>query len=110
MSILDTTIEPEIAARLCTLFLNTHASILQFPKQEKYLLGSRLESALIDATSYVYLAANEQKGFKTTPLMRALAQMGLATVLLRCAFTLKLISIGQYQRLGAEAEKLKVKN
>ena len=56
----------------------------------------------MDCISSTCLAAQEQKGFKARPLLQALAHADLAKILFRLAYESGIITIQQYQRLGAE--------
>jgi hypothetical protein len=102
MSILDYTTEPTIISRLYHLSFKIHSIVNNFPKQEKYVLGERIESTLIDCISSVCLAAQEQKGFKTRPILAAIAHADVANLLLRMSHELELVTTAQYQNLGTE--------
>src|SRR3990167_9360276 len=102
MTILDSTTELVVIARLYRLLLKTHLIVNNFPKQEKYVLGQRIESTLMDCISCACLAAQEQKGFKARPLLQALAQADLTKILFRMVHELGLMTTPQYQRLGTE--------
>jgi hypothetical protein len=102
MSILNSTIEPDVVSKLYKILLRTHRAVSHLPKLERYTLGEKLESALMDCLREVCLAAQEQKGFKTRPLLQALAHADLAKILLRMTHELEIISLAQYQLLGTE--------
>lgn len=99
---MDSTIEPNVIVRLYSLAVKTHKAVANFPKHEKYCLGKNLETALADCIASACLAAEEQKGFKTKPLLFAVSRAELAKLLLRMAHELQLITISQYQQIGSE--------
>lgn len=102
MSIQQSTIEPTIISRLYTLTLLIHKTLREFPKPERYSLGERIETALMNCITSACLTSEEQKEFKTRHVLPALAHAELAKILIRMAQELDLITLARYQHIGNE--------
>jgi len=78
------------------LYSRTHKMIFSLPKFERYSLGERMETALLDLIELTVLANSEAKITKKAILRRANAKNETLKILYALVFELELIEFKSY--------------
>ncbi len=78
------------------LYSHTHKFIFSLPKFERYALGERMETTLLDLIECIVIANSEAKISKETVLRRANAKNEILKTLYSLAFELKLMEFKKY--------------
>jgi len=78
------------------LYSKTHKLIFTLPKFERYSLGERMETALLELIELVVMANAEQKLIKENTLLKANAKNETLKIFYSLAFELKLMDFKKY--------------
>jgi len=99
-------IEIPVIKSLYELYRHTHGAILVFPKHEKYSLGEKLETAILESIELVITGNSQPKNFKEPFLLKAGAKTEILKLLFRLAFDCGFISQKQYLKLEEDLQEI----
>jgi len=73
------------------LYGYTHKMILKFPKHERYSLGEKLETTILETIELIVLGNAQPKNFKDNYLLKANAKIETLKLLYRLGFDIKAV-------------------
>src|SRR3989344_7609555 len=85
-----------LVQRLCDLYKLFHSCLLAFPKQERYTLGQRIESTILDALELIIAAQYASRQSKTDRLNQASDKIDILKYLIRLSCETKSITLKHY--------------
>jgi len=89
-------IEIPLIKKLYELYKYAHKSVSVFPKHERYSLGEKIETGVLDAIEAVLFGNAQPKNFKDSYLLRANAKVEVLKILFRLALDSEFINSTQY--------------
>lgn len=89
-------IEIPVVKKLYDLYLLTHKLISKFPKHEKYTLGEKIETNIIESIELIIFGNVQPKNFKDGYLLKANAKIEILKIFYRIAFEINAIEIKNY--------------
>lgn len=91
-----TSIEIPLIKKLYELYKYAHKSISVFPKHERYSLGEKIETNILEAIELSVFGNAQPKNFKDAYLLKANAKIEVLKILFRLAIDNKFINETQY--------------
>ncbi|MEI6378567.1 MAG: four helix bundle protein [Candidatus Falkowbacteria bacterium] len=88
--------EIPIIKKLYDLYLLTHKTIAIFPKHERYSLGEKIETNILEAIELIIFGNTQPKNFKDTYLLKASAKIEVLKIFFRLAMDNGFINETQY--------------
>lgn len=89
-------VEVPVIKELYGLYCYTHKLILKFPKHERYSLGEKLETNIIETIELIVLGNSQPKNFKDAYLLKANVKVEILKILYRLAFDTETIKDKEY--------------
>jgi len=89
-------IEIPLVKKLYELYKYAHKSVSVFPKHERYSLGEKIETNILEAIEAVIFGNAQPKNFKDAYLLRANAKVEVLKILFRLAMDNEFINSTQY--------------
>jgi hypothetical protein len=89
-------IEIPLVKKLYELYRYAHKSVSVFPKHERYSLGEKIETNILEAVEAVIFGNAQPKNFKDAYLLRANAKIEVLKILFRLAMDNEFINSTQY--------------
>lgn len=89
-------IEIPLIKKLYELYKYAHKSISVFPKHERYSLGEKIETNILEAIELSVFGNAQPKNFKETYLLKANAKVEILKILFRLSLDQKFINETQY--------------
>ena len=74
--------------------------LANFPKENRYTLGSRIDQVFLDAIEYCFLASYAQKDTKIESLNRVISRVDLLKLLLQLAWDVRALDNKKFTHLG----------
>lgn len=93
-----TSIEIPLIRKLYDLYGYAHKSISVFPKHERYSLGEKIETNILETIELSLFGNAQPRNFKSTYLLKANAKIEVLKILFRLALDNNFINEVQYLR------------
>src|SRR3989344_5495184 len=85
-----------LVQRLCDLYKLFHSCLLAFPKQERYTLGQRIESTILDALELISSAQYQPRSTKLNKILQASDKVDILKYLIRLSCETKSLTPKRY--------------
>lgn len=82
--------------KLYELYKYAHKSVSAFPKHERYSLGEKIETDILEAMELIIVGNAQPKNFKDTYLVKANGKIEILKILFRLSLDNKFIDSMQY--------------
>jgi len=89
-------LEIPLIKKLYELYKYSHKAILVFPKHERYSLGEKIETNILEAIELIFFANCQPKNFKEGYLIKANVKIETLKILFRLAMDNNFINDSQY--------------
>jgi hypothetical protein len=76
--------------------------LVHFPRQNRYTLGSRIDSVFLSAMEHCFLASYATRATKLDLLERAISRVDLLKLLLQLAWDIRALDTKKYAHLGEQ--------
>jgi len=84
------------------LYAATHEAVKRFPKTDRYTLGERIKSLLLEILELLIEAETAKRDWKEPALVKASRKLGLLKLLIRLAHETKALDNRSYLALAEE--------
>lgn len=99
-------IEIPVIKSLYELYKHTHKAVSAFPKHEKYSIGEKLETAILESIELITTGNSQPKNFKEPFLLKAGAKTEILKLLFRLAFDCGFINQKQYLKAEENLQEI----
>lgn len=89
-------LEIPVLKKLYELYRYAHKSVSSFPKHERYSLGEKIETNLLEAMELIITGNAQPKNFKDTYLIKANCKIEILKIFFRLSLDNKFIDSTQY--------------
>lgn len=89
-------LEIPVVIKLFTIYEVTHRLIFKFPKHERYTLGEKIESSILEAMEFYILANQASKYEKEKILLKANSKVELLKILFRISLNCTIVESKEY--------------
>ena len=89
-------LEIPVVIKLFVLYETTHKLIFKFPKHERYTLGEKMETAILDGIEFFVLANQVSKYEKEKVLAKANSKVELLKILFRISLNCTIVDSKEY--------------
>jgi hypothetical protein len=80
--------------------------LTDFPKQNRYTLGNKIDEVFLNAIEFCFLASYANKDTKIIHLERCISRVDLLKLLLQLSFEVKALDTKKYTQLGTELQEV----
>jgi hypothetical protein len=80
--------------------------LTQFPKQNRYTLGNKIDDVFLLAIEYCFLASYASKETKLVHLERCISRVDLLKLLLQLAWEIRVLDTKKYAVLGEQLQEV----
>ena len=99
-------LEIPVVIKLFVLYEITHKLIFTFPKHERYTLGEKIETAILDGIEFLVLANQVSKYEKERILAKASSKVELLKILFRISLNCTIIECKKYLEIENKLQEI----
>jgi len=99
-------LEIPVVIKLFVLYEITHKLIFKFPKHERYTLGEKTETAILDGIEFFVLANQVSKYEKEKILAKANSKVELLKILFRISLNCKILDSKEYLEIENRLQEI----
>lgn len=99
-------LEIPVVIKLFIVYEITHKLIFKFPKHERYTLGEKIESSILEAIEFYILANQASKYEKEKILLKSNSKVELLKILFRISLNCEIIESREYLEMENKLQEI----
>lgn len=92
--------------KLFALYEDWYKLAKKFPKQDRFLIGAKVETMILETLALFQQASNAAKAYKRLPLEQASRNTDMVKIIIRLAHRLKILSNKDYVSIQTQLQEI----